>query len=114
MVRGARWSAFVLRTPAFALGAARRANWISFVLRTPVFALGAARRAQWITFVLRTPVFALGAARRAHEPCSLRAGRAPGPAGVQVALDTLMVGNLAEKSLALSAIFTATWRATAL
>ena len=34
--------------------------------------------------------------------------------GVQVPLDTLMVGNLAEKSLALSAIFTATWRATAL
>jgi hypothetical protein len=38
------------------------------VLRTPVFALGAARRAYWITFVLRTPVFALGAARRAHAP----------------------------------------------
>ena len=41
--------------------------------------------------------------------------RRAGPGGrPQVCLDTLMVGNLAEKSLALSAIFTATWRATAL
>ena len=37
-----------------------------------------------------------------------------GHRAVQVALDTLMVGNLAEKSLALTAIFTATWRATVL
>jgi hypothetical protein len=48
------------------------AHWTTFVLRTPVFALGAARRAHWTTFVLRTPVFALGAARRAH-------GRYPPP-----------------------------------
>ncbi len=34
--------------------------------------------------------------------------------GVQVSLLTLMVGNLLEKSLALAAILTATWRATAL
>ncbi len=34
--------------------------------------------------------------------------------GAQVSLLTLMVGNLLEKSLALAAIFTATWRATAL
>ena len=32
----------------------------------------------------------------------------------QVSLLTLMVGNLDEKSLALAAILTATWRATAL
>ncbi len=32
----------------------------------------------------------------------------------QVSLLTLMVGNLLEKSLALAAILTATWRATAL
>ena len=38
----------------------------------------------------------------------------PNAAPNQVAFDTLMVGNLAEKSLALTAIFTATWRATAL
>ncbi len=47
----------------------------------------------------------------------------PGPVGAtgksgnladQVSLLTLMVGNLAEKSLALAAILTATWRATAL
>ena len=38
----------------------------------------------------------------------------PNAAPNQVALDTLMVGNLAEKSFALTAIFTATWRATAL
>jgi len=38
----------------------------------------------------------------------------PAPAGHQVSLLTLMVGNLAEKSLALAAILTATWRATAL
>ena len=36
------------------------------MLRTPVFALGAARRSHGTTFVLRTPVFALGAARRSH------------------------------------------------
>ena len=35
-------------------------------------------------------------------------------AACQVAFETLMVGNLAEKSFALSAIFTATLRATAL
>jgi hypothetical protein len=35
-------------------------------------------------------------------------------AGPQVPLLTVMVGNLAEKSLALAATFTATWRATAL
>ena len=34
--------------------------------------------------------------------------------GAQVSLLTLMVGNLLEKSLALAAILTATWRATAL
>ena len=42
---------------------------------------------------------------------------APAPSGqpvVQVSLLTLMVGNLLEKSLALAAILTATWRATAL
>jgi len=43
-----------------------RAHWRTFVLRTPVFALGAARRAHWTAFVLRTPAFALGAALRAH------------------------------------------------
>jgi len=43
--RQARGSIFVLRTLAFALGAARRAHRAAFVLRTPVFALGAARRA---------------------------------------------------------------------
>jgi hypothetical protein len=32
----------------------------------------------------------------------------------QVSLEILMLGNLLEKSLALAAIFTATWRATAL
>ena len=42
------------------------------MLRTPVFALGAARRAYWRTFVLRTPVFALGAARRAHAAAAQR------------------------------------------
>gem|GEM_PF-4864229 len=43
------------------------------------------------------------------------AARRAGPGGrPQVPLDTLMVGNLAEKSLALTAILTATWRATAL
>src|SRR5439155_19000314 len=46
-------------------------HWSTFVLRTPVFALGAARRAHWSTFVLRTPVFALGAARRAHAAIPL-------------------------------------------
>jgi hypothetical protein len=48
----------------------------TFVLRTPVFALGAARRAQWTTFVLRTPVFALGAARRAHAASAVPCDRA--------------------------------------
>jgi hypothetical protein len=41
-------------------------NRTTFVLRTPVFALGTARRVNRTTFVLRTPVFALGTARRAH------------------------------------------------
>ena len=46
---------------------------------------------------------------RPTQPVS-RAGRLE----TQVSLLTLMVGNLLEKSLALAAILTATWRATAL
>ncbi len=44
------------------------------------------------------------------HPADGRAGRLE----AQVSLLTLMVGNLLEKSLALAAILTATWRATAL
>lgn len=40
--------------------------------------------------------------------------RRSGGLEAQVSLLTLMVGNLLEKSLALAAILTATWRATAL
>jgi len=60
-----RWPAFVLRTPVFALGAARRATGITCALCAPVFALGAARRA-------------LGRARHAEQREQQRAGVAAG------------------------------------
>jgi len=54
-----------------------------------------------------------------NTPATTQNGRTQRPlertrSGPQVPLLTVMVGNLAEKSLALAATFTATWRATAL
>ena len=63
-------------------------------------------------------------AARAQCRCSLRAARqrsetsmfmvSPRARDGQVFFETVMVGNLAEKSFALAAIVMATWRATAL
>ena len=48
------------------------------------------------------------------SPQQVKAALKAGGLVAQVSLLTLMVGNLLEKSLALAAILTATWRATAL
>ena len=46
--------------------------------------------------------------------CQAKTAKQVGGIAAQVSLLTLIVGNLDEKSFALAAILTATWRATAL
>ena len=66
---------FVLRTPEFALGAARRNDLGTFVLRTPEFALGAALRAHAIRPSTQRPATAAAAVSAVPQTISTRAKR---------------------------------------